>query len=111
MDSLSEAFNSPDYARKGYMVCRIARDQEVTGLCLEGGAEQNIFIQGGQIALVSRGGDGTPRWYLPTITPPDYEVGDTGLTFAEVYEKEGLNVFELLLPYTGRPDEEEGGEG
>lgn len=106
MASLSDVFDSAEYARKGYTVCRIAKDQEVVGLCLEGGEEQSIFIQGGQVALVSRGEDGIPRWYLPTITPPDYEVGDTGLTFAEVYEKEGLNVFELLLPYTGRPEGE-----
>jgi len=108
VSSFKEVFADDLYARKGYVVCRIVDEQEVVGRCHEDGTEQDIWIPAGTVAIVVQHKDTTPRWYLPQITPPGHLVGDTGKTFAEVYEAEGFDSLELLLPYTGRPDNDEG---
>ena len=115
MTSFADIFETDRYRDKGYVVCKIAMEQEVMGVCLDHDDDeepclpQPVYIPAGTIAVVCQFDEGStvPRWYLPPVTPPGTIVGNTCLTFAEVYEKEGLDPLELLLPYTGRPEPEE----
>lgn len=107
MSLFDDPLAAAQFLLKGYVMCRVTRDQTVTGYSLETNKEAEVFIPGGTVGLAVPTEDNVPKWYLPQLTPPDTKVGDTGLTFAEVYEAEGQDVFELLLPYTGHPEDEE----
>jgi hypothetical protein len=95
-----------DYASRGYAMGRTPEDQNLVGEDGDG-VEHNLFLPKGTIGVAVMHDDGRARWYFPQLTAPDSLVGDTGLTFEQVWCREGFDPLELLLPYTGRPDDED----